>query len=53
MLRVKGLPAWIEKPERYVRHLYGKINYVLQINPKDKEFQLYKELLRGKYGEML
>lgn len=53
MQRVKGLPAWINKPEYYIRYLYGKINYVLQINPKDNEFLLYKELLKGKYGEML
>lgn len=53
MQHVRGLPDWITKPEHYIRHLYGKINYVLQINPKDKEFVLYKELFKGLYGEIL
>lgn len=29
----------------YLEHLLGKINFVLQINPKDYEFSAYKELL--------
>ena len=53
MQRVNGLPASITKIEHYVRHLYGRINYVLQINPKDKEFLLYKEIIKGQYSEML
>ena len=53
MQRVNGLPASITKIEHYVRHLYGRINYVLQINPKDKEFLLYKEIIKGQYREML
>lgn len=53
MQRVKGLPVWITKPEHYIRHLYGKINYILQINPKDSEFLLYKEIIKEKYGDML
>jgi RNA-directed DNA polymerase len=29
----------------YLEHLLGKINFVLQINPKDFEFSRYKALL--------
>ena len=32
--------------EKYLNSLYGKINYVLQINNKDKEFKEYKEYVR-------
>lgn len=53
MQHVKNLPSWITKPEHYIRHLYGKINYVLQINPKDNEFLLYKELFKGMYGDII
>jgi RNA-directed DNA polymerase len=31
--------------KNYLEHLLGKINFVLQINPKDKEFIGYKSLL--------
>jgi RNA-directed DNA polymerase len=31
--------------KNYLEHLMGKINFVLQINPKDTEFQHYKEFL--------
>lgn len=40
------LPAWINTPKTYARHLYGKVNYVLQINPKDSEFMRYAEWLK-------
>lgn len=50
---MSDLPMWIIKPEHYIRHLYGKINFVLQINPKDSEFLLYKELFKGKYRDLL
>ena len=26
-------------PEKYLEHLKGKLRYVLQINPQDREFQ--------------
>lgn len=50
---VKDLPIWITTPEHYIRYLYGKINHVLHINPKDEEFVLYKELFRGRYGDII
>jgi len=33
------------KQSNYLEHLIGKVNFVLQINPDDKEFQGYKILL--------
>lgn len=39
-------PLWIETSRQYLRHLLGKVNYVLQINPKDKTFLGYRECLR-------
>lgn len=33
------------KQSNYLEHLIGKVNFVLQINPEDKEFQEYKTLL--------
>ncbi len=29
----------------YLEHLIGKVNFVLQLNPTDKEFREYKEFL--------
>lgn len=42
-----ALPSWITKEDVYVHHLLGKINYILQINPKDAEFQKYREWLKS------
>lgn len=39
--------AWINKPEIYLNHLIGKVNYVLQINPEDKTFVEYRRFLCG------
>jgi len=36
----------IEKAN-YVEYLLGKINFVLHLNPSDKEFQKYREVLRN------
>jgi RNA-directed DNA polymerase len=33
------------KQANYLEHLLGRINFVLQINPKDSEFMAYKALL--------
>lgn len=33
------------KKANYLEHLMGKINFILQINPKDSEFMEYKALL--------
>lgn len=35
------LPEWIKTVTLYKHHLLGKINYILQINPKDEEFIKY------------
>jgi RNA-directed DNA polymerase len=35
------------KYRNYIEHLLGKINFILQLNPKDNEFQKYKEHLIG------
>ncbi len=35
------------KQANYLEHLLGRINFVLQINPKDAEFMGYKALLFG------
>lgn len=35
------------KYKNYVEHLLGKINFVLQLNPTDTEFQKYKKHLIG------
>ena len=40
------LPSWIHTVEVYKHHLEGKINYVLQINPKDQEFVRYRNWLK-------
>lgn len=44
--RIKDLPKWIQTPDSYVRYLYGKVNFILQINPKDITFLRYKEWLK-------
>ncbi len=51
-----GLPFHLNKikyegnPEKYLKSLYGKVLYVLQINKEDKEFNLYKRYLETLYG---
>lgn len=46
MTKVQGLPDWIKTPFHYARHLYGKVGYVLQINPKDTTFIKYRDWLK-------
>lgn len=41
------LPSWITSVEVYIHHLQGKVNYILQINPKDTEFLRYREWLKS------
>lgn len=36
-----SLPTWINTEMVYKKHLMGKINYILQINPQDSEFVKY------------
>lgn len=45
-MRHIALPAWIQTPEVYRNHLLGKVNYILQINPKDEEFIKYAKWLK-------
>ena len=53
-LRIKeDLPQWINNPELYLKHLLGKVNFVLQINPEDKVFSSYREWLKGKIGSII
>lgn len=42
-----NLPNWIKTPKVYLHHLLGKVNYVLQINPKDSKFLIYRDYLRS------
>ena len=44
MRKIK-LPDWISTPKIYLHHLMGKVNYVLQINPKDRKFLEYRRCL--------
>lgn len=44
-MRKISLPGWITTPTIYLHHLLGKVNYVLQINPKDKVFLEYRKCL--------
>ena len=41
-----SLPNWIQNVTTYQHHLLGKINYILQINPKDTEFVKYAKWLK-------
>lgn len=47
------LPKWIVSPQLYLRHLLGKVNFVLQVNPKDKVFLEYREMLRERISEKM
>lgn len=46
-MRSIELPSWISTVEVYKHHLLGKVNYILQINPKDTEFLRYRDWLRA------
>ena len=48
-LQVKNLPQWITGDKQYVRYLLGKINFVLQTNPKDVVFLTYSNWLKEKF----
>ena len=47
-LQRTGAQMWLQKgEERYLQHLMGKVNYILQVNPEDCTFQeVRKNLLR-------
>lgn len=36
----------------YLYHLYGKVSFIVYLNPKDDEFLSYKEYLKGLIGEI-
>ena len=40
------LPEWIKTVPVYQHHLLGKINFILQINPKDEEFVRYAQWVK-------
>lgn len=44
--RQENLPKWIMTSTQYLKYLMGKVNYVLQINPKDRAFQRYREYIK-------
>lgn len=46
--KLKDIPSWITNSSIYIKHLLGKVNHVLQINPKDQEFQAYRVWLIDK-----
>ncbi len=46
MSRIK-LPIWMKTTKLYIKHLLGKVNYILSINPKDEEFLRYASLLKN------
>ena len=47
LTHMKNLPLWIKSPKHYINHLYGKVNFVLLVNPRDEEFIKYRNWLRG------
>ena len=47
--RLSDLPKWIKDDKQYIRHLLGKIYYVLQINPTDAVFAGYSRWLKEQY----
>ena len=52
MTRV-DMPNWIKTPIQYLRHLLGKVNYVLQVNPKDETFLGYRKCLKEMIVSMI
>ena len=52
LAKVKDIPYWVQTPLLYAHHLYGKICFVLQINPKDNKFMFYKMWLKEQIGQM-
>ena len=44
-----SIPQNVQDDKQYIRHLLGKIHYVLQINPKDLVFAGYSRWLKEQY----
>lgn len=43
-----GAQMWLQKgEERYLQHLMGKVNYILQVNPEDAKFRELRKKLLG------
>lgn len=47
MQQCSDKPLWIKSTSQYVRHLLGKVEFVLQINPHDKKFIQYAQWLKS------
>lgn len=47
----RKLPAWINSPLLYLKHLMGKVYFVLQINPHDDDFLMYEKMLKIRLKE--
>lgn len=47
MQRYSSKPDWIKSKSQYIQHLYGKVKFVLQINPQDRTFIKYAEWLKS------
>lgn len=50
--KVKDVPSWISSPSLYIKHLLGKVNHVLNINPNDQEFRAYRMWLTDKQSTL-
>lgn len=46
MQRCPSKPQWIKTEQNYIHHLLGKVNFVLQLNPRDQEMQKYANWLK-------
>lgn len=49
--KVKNCPSYINTHEAYLNHLLGKVYYVLQINPDEREFLEYRNYLNSYISE--
>ena len=47
MQKCQSIPQWIHTTSQYARHLLGKVQFVLQINPYDKKFIQYAKWLKS------
>lgn len=47
MSRSADKPQWISSVDQYIRHLLGKVEFVLQINPNDRKFMQYAQWLKS------
>ena len=47
MQRCTNKPQWIKSTHQYIQHLLGKVEFVLQINPRDRMFIKYAEWLKS------